>query len=58
MKKSKYNHLACHTVGAKFAKAQRWRDLAEKRDDVHVFDPALGVGVVLAPQPHKLILKD
>ena len=38
---------------AEFSEAQRWRNLSEQGDDVHVLDAALGVGVVLAPQSRK-----
>ena len=48
-------YLASHSVGAEFAEPERRRDLPEEGDDVDVLDPALGVGVVLAPQPDKLV---
>ena len=49
------SYLARHSVRTELSKSERRRDLPEQRDDIHVLDPSLGVGVVLAPQPHKLV---
>ena len=43
-------YLASDSVRAELAESERGRNLSEEGDDVHVLDPALGVGVVLAPQ--------
>ena len=48
-------YLAGNSVGAELSKSQRWWDFPEKRDDVNVLDPALGIRVVFAPQPDELI---
>ena len=37
------------------SESERRRDLPQQRYDVDVLDPALGVGVVLAPQPDELV---
>ena len=47
--------LAGHAVGTQLAKAERRRDLPQQSHHVHVFDPSLGVRVVLRPQPDKFI---
>ena len=34
---------------------ERGRDLPKESHDINVFDPALGVRIVLAPKPDKLV---
>ena len=48
-------HLARDPVRTQLSEPERRRDLPEESDDVDVLDPALGVGVVLAPQPDELV---
>ncbi len=39
----------------KLPEAERRRDLSEEGDHVHVLDPALGIRIILGPQPYKLV---
>ena len=40
---------------AELSESERWRDLPKEGDHVHVLDPALGIRVVLTPEPDKLV---
>ena len=48
-------NLASHSMWTELSEAQRWWYFAQKGDHVQMFDSASGIGIVLTPQPHKLI---
>ena len=54
-----HNHddqpLASNPWGAEATKSQRWVDLPEKGEHVHVLDPSLPVRIVLSPRGDKLV---
>ena len=47
--------LASDAVWTELSESEWGRNLPEKGDHVHMFDPALGVGIVLTPKPDKLV---
>ena len=42
-------------MGTKLSESERRRDLPQEGDHVDVLDPALGIGIVLAPEPDELV---